>query len=134
MKMNHVVILVTAVFVTSGCSPMPKVSYVGKPDCVGNAKKIMVTATPNDFSLKPPNLCVKNGDTVTVQVTGPGAGEVRVSGKPGAEWIKGDNSSNKNAFTFTVPSAEIAEPDETYFYNVIVQGYGLIDPMLTIEK
>ena len=135
MRTKQLFTLVTVVLMMSACTPTPRVDYTGKPKCLGNAdKKIMVKAKRDELSVKPPNLCVKNGDTVIVQINGPGAGEVKVVGKDGVAWIAGNNSSNKNKIDFKVPPASKAPPDKTYLYDIYIDGYGVIDPMLTIEK
>lgn len=136
MKTQATILLIATCIIMAACQSLPKAQIVNRPGCITlggmNPVRIVITANQNDFGVRPPNLCIEPGDTVTVRVTGNRPeGSVRVIGKSGATWINGTNSPDNMEFTFDVPS-EL--PIDTYFYTVVVDDYGVIDPMLTIDR
>lgn len=140
-KLQTVVLSVAGLWL-AGCESLPEVSMMNRPACKsipgggGNPPNmIIITANQGNFGVAPPNLCVKNGDVVTVRVAGGGlgAGSVRVLGKSSdSRWISGVKGAG-NSFTFTVPDEDTAPPG-IYYYNAVVDGFGIVDPMLEIDE
>jgi len=124
----------------SGCATTYDVSSLQppsahRPDCVANSgNRVKVVADKWKIRVAPPNLCIRNFTaSLTIQVSKiPRDTEVEVHEKKGdpATWLRG---------TRTGPGhIRIDVPDEAdnrvYEYYISIAGFGVIDPMVSVER
>ena len=97
-------------------------------------KLIIIVATKAQFSVQPPHLCAKVEDEITVRFTGKhDKGDITLKAKPysDAAWLDVSNpGTNPDEVTFTVPQGTT---HDTYFYTVTADGWGTIDPMISVD-
>lgn len=100
----------------------------------GGPKVIIIVATKAQFSVQPPHLCAKVKDEITVKFTGNhDKGVITLKAKPYsvATWLDVSNpGTNPDEATFTVPQGTT---HDTYFYTVTADGWGTIDPMISVD-
>ena len=97
-------------------------------------KVIIIVATDTHFSVQPPHLCVQAGNDIKVNFTGDhDQGAIILKAKPfiDADWLAASNPGTPpDQATITVPQDTT---DATYFYTVTAEGWGTIDPMITVH-
>lgn len=128
-----VVILATAL---GACSAQ---SQLAAPDRCQAGKKITINHGPRGIIVAPPNLCVKPGDTITVNTT-PKNEPLKTeptkaqSNNPGHNWLNGSNSGHSSEFTLEVPQNVPGCPTECTYKYTIVTNEIIFDPMITIRR
>lgn len=135
MNKTTLVIASLAVVSLAGCANTAYQAADKRPDCPGAGQnKIRVLANQGNFGVEPPHLCVDPGDSIDVQIVGnhePGDVTMRGSGWFAPKWLRGSNSKSNAGFTITAPDEG---SDDPFFYMITVDGYGTIDPMITVRK
>ncbi len=100
----------------------------------GGPKLITIVATQAQFSVQPPHLCVDDGDDITVIFSGHhDEGVITLKAKPdvNAPWLEVSNpGTNPDQVTIHVPEGTTKD---TYLYTVMATGWGIIDPMITVQ-
>jgi hypothetical protein len=100
----------------------------------GGPKVITIVANNAQFSVAPPHLCVEEEDEIKVNFTGNHAkGVITLKAKPDSDaaWLDVSNpGTNPDHATFTVPQGTT---HATYFYTVTADGWGTIDPMISVD-
>ncbi len=125
-------IVVIPATVLGACSAQ---SQVAAPDNCQPGKKITINHGPRGIIVAPPNLCVKLGDTISVNTTPKNEPLDTVpTNNPGHNWLNGSNSGKKGEFTLQVPAEVPGCLDEcTYKYTIKTDNI-IFDPMITIRR
>ena len=94
----------------------------------------------------PPDLCAEPGDTVTVNIIPNNLplNAVSTTAKPDNpgpdDWINGSNSESTGRFTLDVPDEIPTCPEDMvddtckYKYTIEIEGFVILDPMITIRR
>lgn len=143
---KNILLLLPICLIISACEslardqPPPKLAALAPLsdiiDCPGDGKKtITIITNKNEFSIKPPHLCIEAEDVIVVNFTGNNdAGTIVLKAKPfiDADWLSATNpGTNPDKATIIVP----AETDPAlYLYDVVAAGFGTIDPMITVKE
>jgi len=110
----------------AACAPLPPVACVP-------AAQITITPAPAAVTAAPANICVKRGDTITVNVAGsPKKGSVSTTPNVAENtWLSGSNASNAGKFELFINDDVV---NGTYKYNVNTQSGAALDPMVTVQE
>ena len=115
-----------------GLAPLKKIVKCKK------IKTIIITATEETLSVSPPHLCIKKeGKEQTIKVDfvvdkyDPAAIELKAKWSIDAPWLHATNSEANPKEEIIVPEGTIAA---LYPYDIIVDGFGTIDPMITVKE
>lgn len=138
-----VVILATAL---SACS-LPR--QLAAPEKCQPGKKITINHGARGIIVAPPNLCMEPGQSVAVNIVPNNLplNAVSTRAKPDNpdnprqdNWMNGSNSESTGRFTLVIPANVPACPkdavDDTceYEYSIEIEGFVILDPMITIRR
>ena len=130
-------LLRTCVLVLTACAT-PRPNKENMVACgPGTTKVINIVATPGQFSVAPPRLCIDEEDLpAEIKVNFAGNHDpdvITIAPKTGvsAPWLNASTpGTNPDQTTITVPAGTATD---TYLYNVTAIGWGVIDPMISVD-
>ena len=137
-------LLISICLVLGACQSVAPKTKPATPEkqvpCPGNGlHTIKIVTNKNQFSVEPPHLCVEAGKPIKVVFSPnapPGtlpAGTVTVKPKPGvdATWLDAENPATQP--WEVIIKAPASAKGQSFLYNVKAIGWGIIDPMITVD-
>lgn len=142
--MNKRIWMVAILATALGACSIP--GQLAAPESCQPGRNITINHGPRGVVVSPPNLCVQPGDTVSVNIVPNNLplNAVSTTAKPDNpgqdDWMNRSNNQSTGRFTLEVPEEIPACPKDTvddtciYEYTIEIEGFVILDPMITIRR
>ena len=110
----------------------PPISVSCTPTGTGTTRKVKVT--PKGWVVVPTNACVTAGDSIEIHFLGRARTPNTLATVPHGNsefWLIGNNSSEGNKITLTVPAGP--EKGTSFDYAILSKSDGCVDPRFTYD-